>query len=88
MGKQVQILCDNCSRDITSTGASPQFRLHLVAEALPHTGNTIHAVRVYPPIKEDKYFCSLSCLEAWLANKSLQGTTNLAANPSAQNQQS
>jgi hypothetical protein len=88
MGKQIQILCDNCSRDLTSTGASPQFRLHLMAEALPHTSVAIHAVMVYPPIKEDKYFCGLSCLEAWLANKSLQGTTNLTANSTAQDQQS
>lgn len=65
MGKQVKILCDNCERDITSTGASPQFRLHLKAEPLPHTSNSIHAIMVCPPIKEDKYFCNLSCLEGW-----------------------
>lgn len=81
MGKNTQILCDGCNEDITSTEARPAFRLHLSAEPLPHVSGGIYAVKVYPPIKEDKYFCGISCLKTWLANKSLQETTNPGLSP-------
>ena len=61
--KEVKITCDNCGKDITTTGAMPTYRLHLSAEPLPHTGNAVFAVMVYPPIENDKYFCDVKCLK-------------------------
>lgn len=66
MAKTVQILCDHCGDNLTSTGRMPIYRLHLSSEALPHLSGSIYAVMVYPDIEEDKYFCNLSHLMGWL----------------------
>lgn len=67
--REEKTTCNNCGADITNTGKTPKFRLRLVAEALPHTASTIHAVLVYPPIKEDHHFCNLKCLQEWAMDK-------------------
>lgn len=64
--KAVTITCDGCGKDITETGAMPAFRLHLSAEHVPSTTKVGYLVLVYPPIREDHYFCDLYCLRKWL----------------------
>jgi len=64
--REVKITCDGCGKDITNTAQMPAFRLHLLAESLPHTSNSVYSVRVYPPIKRDCYFCDTECLKSWL----------------------
>jgi len=65
MPKDVKITCDSCGENITSTKKTPCFRLHLSAEVLPHTSDSISAVLVWPPIDQDCYFCGLACLKEW-----------------------
>lgn len=67
--REVKITCDGCGKDITNTAQMPAFRLHLLAEALPHTSNSVYAVLVYPPIESDCYFCDTSCLKSWLTKR-------------------
>ena len=61
MARETKITCDGCGKDITSTA-----QLHLLAESLPHTSNSVYAVLVYPPIESDWYFCDTKCLQRWL----------------------
>lgn len=68
MPKITKIVCDNCGKDLATTGAMPRFRLFLGSEAVPHNSSTTHAVRVYPEIKAGCYFCDLLCLKGWLVS--------------------
>ena len=67
--RAVQITCDACGKDITSTEEKPRFRLLLLAERLPHTSNIISGILVRPPIDNDRYFCGLDCLRNWIATE-------------------
>jgi hypothetical protein len=66
--KTVEILCDNCGANITTTGKMPRFRLVLSCEQIPHDADTIYLVRVTPPIAQDKHFCCIACLEGWVTS--------------------
>lgn len=62
----IQISCDYCDDNLTSTGGMPRFRLRLMSESVPHRGGSVFAVIVNPDITEDKYFCNRSHLLGWL----------------------
>lgn len=64
--KTVTILCDGCGSDITTTGNSVDYRLALLNERLPLRGNMCTDMMIYPPIKQDAYFCGVGCLKTWL----------------------
>ena len=77
MPKETKITCDLCLRDLTTTGASPDYRLKLNAEKLPHDfgeagGGIVYSVLVYPPISKDAYFCAIPCLRQWIKNNWLE----------------
>jgi len=67
--EKVEVTCDHCGADITTTGKTPAFRLHLSAERLPHTSGAVYAVLVHPPLDADCHFCNLACLKDWLGDK-------------------
>jgi len=69
MSKITTITCDACGNDLTETNAMPKFRLRLTSEALPHNTNSIYAVMVYPPIRNDMYFCSIACIREYVNRK-------------------
>jgi hypothetical protein len=66
--KVIQIHCDYCGKDITTTGAMPAYRINLHSERIPSNSIETYAVMVYPDIKEDEYYCNLKCLKAKLAD--------------------
>jgi len=67
--KTERVICDNCGKDITETGAMPAYRLRLTAEQLEHNTKFVHAVLIYPPLPADLYFCNLQCLATWIEHK-------------------
>lgn len=75
----IRIICDYCGDNLTSTGRTPKFRLHLKSESVPHGGGSVFAVIVYPDIEEDKYFCNLSHLLGWLETTTVKSPLSPAA---------
>lgn len=66
MGVLLQITCDYCGKDITTSPDGTQmFRLRLIAEALRIQGDYVNAVVVRPPIDRDLFFCGIGCLQGW-----------------------
>ena len=65
MPRTVEIKCDGCGRDLTSTGNCEDYRLALIVERIPSRGGAVTAMAVYPPISQNAYFCGLSCLKDW-----------------------
>ena len=57
------VICDNCGKDITSTGNSIDYRIRLEAVTLPITpGLTmVTDMMVHPPVKSGD-FCGTRCL--------------------------
>ena len=63
--KNVEIKCDTCGHDLTSTGNSIDWRLALTAERKPSRGGFVTDMMIYPAIKHDMHFCALPCLDLW-----------------------
>lgn len=61
-----KVTCDGCGADISATGNSIDYRLRLIAEALPSRSMCVTDMMIYPPIKQDAHFCGLGCLRTWL----------------------
>jgi hypothetical protein len=59
--------CDQCGRDLTTTGNCVDYRLALLNERLPSRGPVVTSMAIYPPIEADAYFCGVPCLAAWIA---------------------
>ena len=70
MPKKVEITCDFCQKDLTTVESGfDEYRFHLSAEGIYNTSNiSFGAVRSHP-MKNDCYFCDLSCLEGWLTQR-------------------
>lgn len=64
--KNPTILCDNCSRDLSETGNSVDYRLALVNERMPRWDGAVTDMLLYPQIKQDAHFCGVGCLRIWL----------------------
>lgn len=65
-----RITCDRCGNDITYTQNSVAYRIALITERVP-IDPQVQAVTdldLPRPLKdkEDKHFCSRSCLVQWL----------------------
>lgn len=67
--KKLEITCDTCGADITTTGPMPAHRLELRAVDLPQTGGFTYAVMNYPPIDRDYHFCGIKCLAQFVIKK-------------------
>lgn len=67
MPKSVQIVCDQCDRDLATTSNCEDFRLALVNERIPSQGGLVTMMLMHPAIKRDAYFCGVGCLAVWLA---------------------
>ena len=76
------VRCDNCGSDISCSGNSIDYRLHLMNVELPPCGNSVTAMMIYPPIKKDADFCGLGCLKSWV---DAQLTPNALREPHAEN---
>lgn len=63
------IKCDHCGHDITSTGNSVDYRLHLEVQEKPHHGCTITDMYILPPLDRDYDFCGMNCLTKWIESK-------------------
>ena len=70
MGKTVQIICDGCAHDITTTGNCEDYRLVLLAESKPgYGGGAYTSMAISPPVDRAFYFCGLQCLDHWRGRK-------------------
>lgn len=58
--------CDYCKRDITLAGPTPEFRIILDCESIPHANDFVYAVNIKSPLDRAYHFCGLECLEIWL----------------------
>ena len=65
MSKVTTVTCDGCTRDISTTGNSVDWRLALLNQMVPSRGGFVTDMMIYPILVEgDMYFCSLWCF-AW-----------------------
>lgn len=68
--KKVEITCDFCAKDLTTVNSGfDEYRLCLSSQGIYNTSNIRFGMEKYPPIKNDCYFCSLSCLKGWLTQR-------------------
>jgi hypothetical protein len=67
MPREVKVTCDQCGRDITSTGNCEDWRLALVNERIPHYGRgTSTLMSIQRCLDKDYYFCGFMCLKTWV----------------------
>lgn len=64
--KTTMITCDECGRNLTSTGNCIDYRLVLHCEEVPCRGGVVTLLAIEPPISGTMAFCGLRCLEKWL----------------------
>lgn len=67
--KTVEISCDECGEDITTTGNSIDWRLAIINESIPPAGDYVTDMMIYPILNKDMHFCSYRCLKQWAINK-------------------
>lgn len=67
--KNIEIKCDSCSMDLSSTTNCVDYRLSLVNDSLPSRSNVVTSMMIYPPIDRDAHFCGINCLKKWLSSK-------------------
>lgn len=63
--KTVEIKCDGCGADLTSTGNCVDYRLSLENENIPTRGGFVTSMGAYPAIDRNCHFCDLRCLDLW-----------------------
>lgn len=64
-----QITCDGCSRDLTKTGNSIDWRIVLDNQKIPSHEGAVTDMWLEPSLKRSHHFCGLTCLRIWMANK-------------------
>lgn len=65
--KTVTITCDQCGKDLATTGNCVDYRIALKNESIPSWGGgAVTAMMIYPPLEQDHYFCSWRCLTEWM----------------------
>lgn len=67
MGRDVEVSCDVCEADLTSTGNCVDYRLVLVSERRASVGGFVTDVAIAPPVDRAYYFCGLWCLAEWIS---------------------
>ena len=63
--KTLEIKCDACEADLTSTGNSIDWRLTLTPEQKPSRGGFVTDMMIYPAVEREHHFCGLPCLDYW-----------------------
>ena len=64
-----KITCDQCGKDLTSTGNCEDWRLALINQPIPHKGPTATSMAIPPILDGAKHFCGLGCLASWVVKK-------------------
>ncbi len=64
--KTTTILCDNCERDLSSSGNSIDYRIALLNQGIPSRGGFVTDVMLYPHLEHDRYFCGVRCMRKFL----------------------
>lgn len=67
MPRTLEIICDGCGQDLTTTGNCVDYRLCLENEGIPSRGGIVTAMAAYPALERDAYFCDMRCLLKWIA---------------------
>lgn len=75
MSKTVEITCDACGNDLTSSANCVDYRLALVNERIPSAGGFVTAMCAYPAIERDVHFCNVNCLREWFDKEYPAGKT-------------
>lgn len=68
MAKIVNIICDYCGSDISTTTNIVDYRLELSAVSIPNNSGRATLLHKTPPIDSDKVFCGKRCLANWLVD--------------------
>lgn len=64
MTKTIKILCDNCSKDLSTTTNYVDYRLNLHDEQIPFSGTVATTLMRYPSLKEgERHFCGIGGLK-------------------------
>lgn len=73
MPKEIKIICDCCANDLTYTSNYEDYYLVLSSShKLPwfaqkgERSGAVTCMLIEPPIKENRYFCGLECLNKWM----------------------
>lgn len=61
-----EIRCDQCNRDLTTTGNSVDYRVLLKAEQIPSRDGALTDAMDWPYPKTPKRFCGPKCVWAWM----------------------
>lgn len=61
-----KITCDQCERDITTTGNSVDYRIILASQPIPSRGGIVTDMMIYPQLDKKRFFCRTSCLKEWV----------------------
>jgi hypothetical protein len=67
--KKVEVTCDQCGRDLTTTGNCEDFRIVLANESIPSWGGAVTSMAIYPPLEGTAHFCGVLCLGKWVSEK-------------------
>ena len=67
----IQVSCDGCARDLSSTGNCQDYRLVLKSESLPQRSSFVTLMAISPPIGRPHHFCSLRCLDRWRSHEAV-----------------
>ena len=66
MSTTIQVTCDGCGRDLTTTTNHVAYRLVLSPEFIPCRGGSFTTMHVNPQIDAARHFCGIECLKVWL----------------------
>ena len=64
--KATTVTCDQCQRDLATTGNCVDYRIALLNERIPSTGGFVTAMNIEPKLKQDYHFCGWKCLCDWM----------------------
>lgn len=64
--KKSEITCDQCERDILTTGMQGSYYVRITSEQRPYRGGAVAAIIHYPAFKQDHHFCNFDCLAAFV----------------------
>lgn len=67
--KDLKITCDQCGRDLTTTGNCEDFRIAVVNERITVTGGAVTSMSIEPHLQHDYHFCGCVCLRNWATTK-------------------
>jgi hypothetical protein len=66
MTMNVQVSCDGCGKDLTTTSNAVDYRLALSSESIPFSGQVATTMMVYVPVHRTRHFCGVGCLKKWM----------------------